>query len=137
MAKKFRFEKRFIEFEINGHKRRIEDNNELIIFGEESGKKALALDKKCADAGMAEVIKEFHTFFKCDFYDKLFGAGAYEEDFEEQPPFQYEQEIILGILAEIKRSQNAHISYAAGIDQDQLNQARGVPQDHKSKKRKK
>jgi len=81
------------------------------------------------------VIKQFHKFFKFDFYDKLFGAGAYEEDFEEQPPFQYEQEIILGILAEIKRTQNARISRAAGVDQSQLDQVRGVPQDHKKRKK--
>jgi hypothetical protein len=135
MAKKFRFEKRFIEFEINGHKRRVEENDELMIFGDEAGRKAQELAEKYDNADVREVIKQFHKFFKFDFYDKLFGAGAYEEDFEEQPPFQYEQEIILGILAEIKRTQNARISRAAGVDQSQLDQVRGVPQDHKKRKK--
>lgn len=136
MAKKFRFERHFIEFEINGHKRRVEENDELMIFGDEAGRKAQELSEKYDNADIREVIKQFHKFFKFDFYDKLFGAGAYEEDFEEQPPFQYEQEIILGILAEIKRTQNARISRAAGVDQSQLDQVRGVPQDHHKKRKK-
>lgn len=139
MAKKFRFQKHYIEFDINGHTRRVEDNDELMIIGDEIAKRAMELDDKFDDGSdIHEVLKAYHTFFKFDFYEKLFGAGSFDEDFDEQPPFAFEQEIIAGVLAEIQASQNKRIADATGVSEKDLNAARlaALPQDYQPKKNK-
>lgn len=108
----FRFEKRFITFDINGHKHKIEQNDAFAIKWDKIIQEVSKLDAdKLSGKDTQQEIIKFKRFFRSKIYDALFGEGAYDEDFADVQLSVFDiRDLFIYISGEIQSTQNSRTS---------------------------
>ncbi len=79
----FRFTKKFITFDINGHIHKLEQNDDFLIIWSEIAKDMEKFPETIQDLSPRGQIEKHKQFFRSHVYDRLFGGGAYDEDFSD------------------------------------------------------
>lgn len=138
----FRFEKKFVNFDINGHHRKVEHNDELLLKWSNASKEyqdmADQIDAN-EEGDTEELLDKFKAFFQENIYDAIFGRGAYDKDFDGLEIGVYDMmELYIYLATEIQAVENSRFTQYSGGSLADLNDYRkNRPKTQPAKKKRK
>jgi hypothetical protein len=114
----FRFKKIYVNFDINGHHHRLEHDDDLLMKWSKMSNDYQQMAEQIEadpDGNSEDQIKLFKDFFKNEFYDGLFGRGAYDEDFDGLRLSAYDlMELFVYMATEIQAVESSRFAQWSG-----------------------